>query len=184
MPVGISRRWLVLIVGGILLLIGTGAAIYRWKSEFLRHQALPIEFVGWTNYANERVALFSITNHCKFPIEFRVAVEIKKDGSWPRYASGAPLPHGVPLQVEQKAELKSRESYRLAIIPPRESANGWRVSILYFQSLHDRAVPEILEMGRIMADEKGFVKLAEKLTPLPKIMIACGPEMSSEKDVR
>jgi hypothetical protein len=84
---------LLIICGCAAVVVAAGAAFIPRRSGDL----LTIGFVGYTNYAGVRAAIFTVTNHSAFEIGFSGYAQRRASAGWENVYPGAgPLGRGDP----------------------------------------------------------------------------------------
>jgi hypothetical protein len=164
-------------IWGIAIATAALLIVVMWPN---RHSSvsgsLAIQFVGYTNYQGQHVAIFDLVNRYDVPVYFLVAIERKILSGWPTYGPGSPMPHTAPTRIEQDPKLEPGEVYRLlAIVPTGSDFSAWRVSIGYIP------VQPITSLDRKRQAASDMTRavpvLSDTLNPNRGI-IALGPEMS------
>lgn len=163
----------------IAITVTTFLAATMW---FLRPAApagsLTIGFDGFTNYEDDRVAVFDLTNYYKLPVYFFTAIERKTANGWLTYRNDVRAHYSEPRRVNQDNKLQPGETYRLlAIVPTGDDFSAWRLSVIYVPikpaGKFDRARLET----STLANQAGLSQIAKLLSPNADFIEIHGPEI-------
>lgn len=90
---------------------------------------LALTFNGFTNGHSH--ASFSLTNRTRWPVEYWVREETRREAEWPKYAPG------YVLHLEKRKQLEAKHSINFLIALPAEKVD-WRISIVYNKAWNSR----------------------------------------------